>query len=193
MWLGSNFSILPISISSLGILLTLVTITVLVRNRDTPLVRASGETRLWSGQQVESSLSFPRNIFLGGLSEDWLWVFYNSLNNLPIGINKSNCIYLVSIGVLFEVPFSLLDTLVSIKDHSEYISVSTPRLLNNIYAELLMPDLNHKLVSCHGKMLNNSQENCFDFDLNKVILRQTTQLLWKCPFFKNILMFHDEW
>ena len=46
MWLGSNFSILPISISSLGILLTLVTITVLVRNRDTPLVRASGETRL---------------------------------------------------------------------------------------------------------------------------------------------------
>ena len=43
MWHGSMFSILPICIASLGILLTLLTIIVLVRHRDTPLVRASGE------------------------------------------------------------------------------------------------------------------------------------------------------
>merc|ERR1719410_1224893 len=38
----SVFAILPICIASLGILLTLLTIIVLVRHRDTPLVRASG-------------------------------------------------------------------------------------------------------------------------------------------------------
>lgn len=43
MWLGSSFSILPISIASLGIILTVITIIILVRNRDTPLVRASGD------------------------------------------------------------------------------------------------------------------------------------------------------
>ena len=43
MWLGSNFSILPITIASLGIILTVITIVILVRNRDTPLVRASGD------------------------------------------------------------------------------------------------------------------------------------------------------
>ena len=39
---SSVFAILPICLSSPGIVLTLITIIVLIRNRDTPLVRASG-------------------------------------------------------------------------------------------------------------------------------------------------------
>lgn len=65
---GSAFAILPICISSLGILLTLITIIILVKNRDTPLVRASGKqsacshvlTRysfyLWSNKSTSSRL-----------------------------------------------------------------------------------------------------------------------------------------
>ena len=39
---SSAFALIPIVLSSVGILLTLLTLSVLVRNRETPLVRASG-------------------------------------------------------------------------------------------------------------------------------------------------------
>ena len=66
MWLGSSFSILPISIASLGIILTVITIIILVRNRDTPLVRASGDTEKYIACPQNC---VPKHFLVGGLSK----------------------------------------------------------------------------------------------------------------------------